>query len=205
MNPTPTEPPLGYSGPVAIAMPVQVGDTWVFQSEGGKRYTVQVRAVETTEHGPEITMDAPPWVAAECVGCLFTYDVAGTVIRVTNASGIALIKDQWLVKWRVVDLPLYAGKISEFKAGWLISHIVHRKLHLDIMKNQIRVVGYEKVTVPAGQFDAFKVEWSWTDETHPWSGKGYYWYVGELQTIIKSELGWIENFVLVEYRQARNP
>ena len=53
------------------------------------------------------------------------------------------------------------------------------------------VVAYEKIKVPAGEFDAFKIEAKgfWNNQTTPRSGKMQItnWYAPAAKAIIKSE------------------
>lgn len=52
-----------------------------------------------------------------------------------------------------------------------------------VSTNTIRVVGYEKVTVPAGTFDAFVVQWN-EDVVHmDWHGIYRYWITPEIGVV----------------------
>jgi hypothetical protein len=56
-------------------------------------------------------------------------------------------------------------------------------------KVRVKVVDYEKLTVPAGQFDAFRLELTttWTNDTVPDSGanSATVWYAPAARAIVK--------------------
>lgn len=83
--------------------------------------------------------------------------------------------------------PLEAGKTWEFQYNFTNK----AKAAKGRWKLDAKVVAYEKVKVPAGEFDAFKIEYTgfWHNDTKGKSGrlKMTNWYSPALRTIVRNE------------------
>lgn len=88
---------------------------------------------------------------------------------------------------KYLDFPLEVGKKWEFKNKWTNkTRVASGRDQLDIV-----VSGYEKVTVPAGEFDAFKIEAKgfWNNDTSRSNGRTIrtYWFAPAAKAVVKFE------------------
>jgi len=78
-------------------------------------------------------------------------------------------------------------------AKWTSKHKwVNHELNCNgVEESTAKVVSYEKVRVPAGEFDAFKLNWegNWVDNSCGGSGKTdmTYWYAPAARVVVKSD------------------
>jgi hypothetical protein len=89
---------------------------------------------------------------------------------------------------RFVDYPVEVGKKWEFK--WAFTgKASNAKVRWQV---EAEVTAYEKVKVPAGEFDAFKIEYKgyWNNDTTRSNGRlrQTSWYAPVVKTIVKTEL-----------------
>lgn len=86
--------------------------------------------------------------------------------------------------FRAISFPLEVGKTWTFSDRWVMFGLPYR----GSQKGNVTVVGYEKVRVPTGEFDAFEVQWTtdWTSEARA-SGRnaGTYWYAPTARAPVK--------------------
>jgi len=84
------------------------------------------------------------------------------------------------------SFPLEVGK------QWTATHnfVNHENGDTGSEKTTVKVVSYEKVRVPAGEFDAFKLEWKsrWTDKANATgTTEMTYWYAPAVRAVVKSD------------------
>jgi len=91
---------------------------------------------------------------------------------------------------RLLSFPLEVGKQWSYGNDYVLDDITWG--HLD-GHNEVRVavLGYEKVRVPAGEFDAFKLEakgnWVSPQASIPGESAVTYWYAPVVRAIVKKE------------------
>ena len=92
---------------------------------------------------------------------------------------------------RGLSFPLQVGKQWEAANEW-VSHIDNEASGTE--KLTVTVVGYERVRVRAGEFDAFKLKWksNWWDKTNnnPGTTESTYWYAPAARTVV-----WLDELV----------
>ena len=87
---------------------------------------------------------------------------------------------------RALSFPLEVGKQWKATNQW----VNHEAPYHGSEQLKVRVVGYAKVKVPAGEFDAFKLRWdsSWMDNTGgTGTTEGTYWYAPAVRGVVKLE------------------
>jgi len=156
------EPPGVASAARAERPDVKVGDEWKFACGWHNERLWVVTSVDQT--GIKATENGKP--------LLLTPD-----LNVLESPRRKDTDNQWL------SFPLEVGKQWTADNNWQMCEFSGPE------KVQVKVVDYEKVTVPAGQFDAFRLEitTSWTNETVRDSGanSGTYWYAPAARAIVK--------------------
>ena len=103
----------------------------------------------------------------------------------------------------VLSFPLEIGKKWSYKFGYANKQNGSKgRLQVDAT-----VVAFEKVKVPAGEFDTFKIEYKgfWNNDTRGWNGaiRNMGWYAPAARAFVKFESadGFNDNIrVLVEYQ-----
>jgi len=166
---------VGQGGaPRAEAPTVKVGDRWrveqtdrrtaAKESELDRRVTVVTESrIEGLENGDKF---------------VWTSELNSLESPTTSISGDA----------KTLSFPLEVGKKWEYKFNWV------NKLNPNKGRQQIsaHVVAYEKVKVPAGEFDAFKIEYAgfWNNDANNRSGrlKNTGWYAPAARSFVKFEL-----------------
>ena len=91
---------------------------------------------------------------------------------------------------RRLSFPLEVGKQWEFTNKWL-DHTSNPPDAAGSENAKVKVVSYEKVRVPAGEFDTFALKWnsSWNNSMGGTGMSDYtYWYAPAARAIIKSNL-----------------
>lgn len=147
-TPLPQTPPAGIPASVA-APPVRVGDNWTYQlhdgytriSKGTYRYTVT--AIEPRRMSVQVTHDGEPAGTQ-----MFTRDWNWLEKPMTNLQNF-----RYSPPYAVLPFPLEAGKTWQA--------YVQATDPATGKTNRVRidgdVLGWERVKVPAGEFDALKV------------------------------------------------
>jgi len=84
------------------------------------------------------------------------------------------------------SFPLEVGK------QWTAKHnfVNHENGGSGTERTTVKVVSYEKVRVPAGEFDAFKLKWdsTWTDKSNAiGTTQMTYWYAPAARNVVKSD------------------
>lgn len=88
--------------------------------------------------------------------------------------------------YRPLSFPLEVGKQWNGTDQW-VNHEMNGK---GSEKFTVKVVSYEKVRVPAGEFDAFKLKWesTWTDAyNNTGTTESTYWYAPAARAVVKSD------------------
>ena len=90
----------------------------------------------------------------------------------------------------MLSFPLEVGKQWSFVNDYVFNDPIFGTLQ-GRSKNSVAVLGYEKVRVPAGEFDAFKLELkgTWVSPNNPAGGEGdfTYWYAPAVRAVVKKE------------------
>jgi hypothetical protein len=144
-----------------IAAPVwNVGDEWTFKHVQRGVYTVKVIAIEKNTI---VTTQSDMGFKEYRDGNFTINKIEGDVTeRLATGS-------------KLLDFPLFVGKSWNYP-------IYHRTFRGEAA---IRVVGYEKLTPPAGSYDTFKLEGKWFDQNRRSMGTFQYWYAPSVKQIIK--------------------
>ena len=97
---------------------------------------------------------------------------------------------------RLLSFPLELGKQWHCTDEFL-SKFIGKEAR---MNWSVAVVGYEKVRVPAGEFDAFKLEarGSWISGSHTGEESRTYWYALAARGVVKSEIQDTSGFTTTE-------
>ena len=87
---------------------------------------------------------------------------------------------------RLLNFPLEVGKQWHCTDN-ILSKFIGKEVRTDW---SLAVVGYEKVRVPAGEFDAFKLEakGSWISGSKTGEESRRYWYAPATRAVVKSEI-----------------
>ena len=108
---------------------------------------------------------------------------------------------------RLLSFPLEVGKQWSEVDDYVFNDPIFGTLQ-GRSKDSIAVVGYEKMRVPAGEFDAFKLELkgNWVSPNNPNGGESdiTYWYAPAVRAIVKKEerVTYMPTYIteLVEYQ-----
>jgi len=154
---------------------VKVGDRWVFvkRSTAGEKWlewawvvtTVSPTRIEGTENGKPLAL--------------------------TPDLGIIESPQEKNSDDRSLSFPLEVGKQWSFVDDYVVYDQFFGPLR-GRGNSSVAVLGYEKVRVPAGEFDAFKLELkgTWVSPNNPNGGESdfTYWYVPAVRAIVKKEV-----------------
>ena len=175
--------------PRAEAPAVKVGDRWkVEQTDrrtGAKESEFDRRVTAVTESRIEGVENDGKFI--------WTSELNGLESSTASISGDA----------KGLSFPLEIGKKWEYKFSFV------NKLTAGKGRHQLsaHVVAYEKVKVPAGEFDAFKIEYAgfWNNDTNGRSGrlKNTAWYAPAARSVVKFELDddynkWVRQLVEIQ-------
>ena len=159
--------------PRAEAPTVKVGDRWkVEQTDrrtGAKESEFDRRVTSVSESRIEGTENDGKFG--------WTSELNGLESSTVTISGDA----------KTLSFPLEVGKKWEYKFSYV------NKVNAGKGRQQLsaHVVAYEKVKVPAGEFDAFKIEYSgfWNNDTNGRSGrlKNTGWYAPAARSVVRFE------------------
>lgn len=165
-----TEPPA--SGPTAERPNLRPGDTWVYKRARGDEYSTRVVQVDSSGSVNESTTHP---------GAKFYRDIHGMVTRIEGALSEGSPKN--LIGWKFLDFPLAPGKKFKYHVEGATAPFAM----------EIKITKWEKVSVPAGTFDALRIDACYFNETSRWYGCGQeWWYAPEVKTFIKrrTPAGW---------------
>ncbi|HXY05207.1 MAG TPA: hypothetical protein VEI05_01555 [Burkholderiaceae bacterium] len=164
---------------------IKVGDKWVFACTYGFMKGDAVTVVTSVDQaGIKATTNGEPVV-------------------MTPELNVLESPEQTSSDPRRLSFPLEVGKHWSVKQ----TYVWHEPNAKGSEKLDVSVVGYEKVHVRAGEFDAFKLKWTsqWANDQHNSGTTDYtYWYAPAARYLVKSELSrhWEpdRNCELVEYQ-----
>lgn len=156
-----------------------VGDKWKYRADNGMEWTAEIIGDEKDVYIERFVIPGGikkgEWVRHFEKGsmhCVKTFR-DGRIDREENNR----------VK-KIYDFPLYAGKKWSYRFDVFSGTMTHDLLI------ELKIVGFEEVEVPAGKFNAFKVETKDTVTTGSGtghSGTSYYWYSPDVKSMIKVE------------------
>lgn len=152
---------------------VKVGDRWRFEvhlGQGPSTFKTRDRVRVITSVTPErveLTDDDGKVVLTPDLNDVDTPSVKHSNMKLLSFP-IEVGK-----QWRFTDNVLHKAFGSEVSANW-----------------RVAVVAYEKVRVPAGEFDAFKLEAkrSWIAGSVAGTDSSVYWYAPAARAVVKSEV-----------------
>lgn len=171
--------PANYSGPVADVPLVKAGQTWTYVISDGRDYTVTMFEV-SPDNKTLLTSAFPNY--PDCNKCRTRMDRNGEILEVLGENGKPLREYDYAKGWKPLSFPIYVGKKWKFRADWLVGNRV-----VSYYSNR-KVAAFERVTMPAGTFDAFRIEEYLT--TSDWSGSATYWYAPEVGVVVKNTTSW---------------
>lgn len=168
----------------------KVGDEWKFRSQnlGDKRepvdYTNRIESVSSDDAWASGTNAGGDrwWWQIDAKQAMYSkrFDFSETG---ENKRG-KLARDS-SSDTPLVQHPLEAGKSYKVKAAWVFNGFKHDS------EEKAEVVAFEKVKVPAGEFDAYRIETSgfWNNRGEGWGGRmtKTLWYAPQAKQIVKSE------------------
>lgn len=172
-------PPADYRGQVAERPKLVKGDSWEYKQKGGHTVTHTFIKEEGGQLFFEENEDGSILIEAR------TPDL--NIVKRTTRDGF--VEEEVTPSRGSMSFPLWAGK------KWTYTYTTTRREQkgspgeLAEFDANVRVVGYEQVTVPAGTFGAFKIE-----ETRYKRGKKRglgkdrtVWYCPEIKRVVKTE------------------
>jgi hypothetical protein len=150
---------------VVDAEALKAGDKWVYKRASGGEYEVSVTDVVAGEYVTEVS---------SLPGVKLYRDQNWTVTRIEGKLERGDPRN--FVGWRWLDVPMGPGKKFSYKTDSSFGPV-----------DVDAVVGkWEKVTVPAGTFDALRIEGCWRNRDKSWAPCGQLrWYSPEVGTFIK--------------------
>jgi len=162
---------------------VKVGDRWRFEVRLG----IGPSAVKTNGLARVITSVTPAGIER------MDNDRKVVLTPDLNAIDTPYVKHSDL---RLLSFPIEAGKQWRFTDDYLI-----KAFSAEGRENwSVAVVGYEKVRVPAGEFDAFKLEakGNWMTGSKTGTDTWTYWYAPAARAVVKSEVQDTSGFTATE-------
>ncbi len=162
-----------------------VGDSWRYSNDIEETVREVHRQGYTVEYRGSSRFK-------DCVHALHEKDANGTVTAVLDLSGHEISDCDHFKGWRKLDFPLSIGKKWTFNAED-ISQSLGRMCDT---RNEMEVIAYEPVKVPAGTFDAFKIlhkQQNLCRDTGAWNTR-VYWYAPDAKAIVKTT-GWNSSHV----------
>jgi hypothetical protein len=120
----------------------------------------------------------------DCAHALHEKDAHGTVLAVLGLSGQKVSDCNHFKGWRKLDFPLFIGKTWTFEAEDFSQSLGRMCSY----RNEMEVVAYERVVVPAGSFDAFKIlhkQQNLCRDTGVWNTR-FYWYAPDAKAVVKT-------------------
>jgi len=167
-----TEPPV--SGPAVERPNHRVGDTWVYKRARGDEYSVRVVEVGSSGYVTQSTTHP---------GAKFYRDIHGTITKIEGALAEGSPKN--LVGWKWLDFPMSPGKKFRYRVEGATAPF----------SMEAKVLKWEKISVPAGAFEALRIDACYFNEASRWYGCGQeWWYAPEVRGFIKRRTpgGWAQ-------------
>lgn len=169
----------GCAAPAAVEAPragdkiaevrtLKVGDTWGFRPAVGSEYTIRVVAVSDSGYITEDTRRR---------GVRFHRDHNGVATKLDgDPQALAGVDPRLIVGWKFLDLPMWPGKQFSYRVEGSIAWF----------SMEMKAVKWERVTVPAGSFEALAIDACYLNESSRWYGCGQaWWYAPDVKTFVK--------------------
>ena len=186
---------------------VEAGDAWQRQRDlehlDGANLGGTAQPQEKDTERPNVKVgDRWMFVLRSTAGAKLDYAWVVTTVSPTGIEGtengqpLALTPDLNIIKSpqeknsddRGLSFPLEVGKQWSYDNDYLLNDMTFGTLQ-GHYKASIAVLGYEKVRVPAGEFDAFKLEaqCKWVTSQAPFPGVTHvtYWYAPAVRAVVK--------------------
>jgi len=150
---------------VVDAESLKAGDKWVYKRASGGEYEVSVTEVVADEFVTEVS---------SLPGVKLYRDRNWTVTRIEGKLERGDPRN--FIGWKWLDFPMEPGKKFSYRTDSSFGPV-----EVDV------VVGkWEKVTVPAGTFDALRIEGCWRNRDKSWAPCGQAsWYSPQVGAFIK--------------------
>lgn len=182
----PATAPAAEAGKTAAEAPTfSVGDSWEYQRADGSRDTIRV--VELLPDGGSVTVrDSEPKTRFVRDKHLVNRRIEG------EFSG----DPRRYLGWKFIDFPMVPGKKLSYSIQGSVAPFAM----------EVRGVKWEKVTVPAGSFEAIKIDACYNNMTSRWYGCGQtYWYSPQAKAFIKRRTpgGWAQALLATDYELVR--
>jgi len=144
---------------------LKAGDKWVYKRASGGEYEVSVTDVRADEYVTAVS---------SLPGVKFYRDRNWTVTRIEGKLERGDPRN--FIGWKWLDFPMGPGKKFPYQTDSSFGQV-----------NVDAVVGkWERVTVPAGTFDALPIEGCWRNKDSIWAPCGQVsWYSPEVGNFIK--------------------
>jgi hypothetical protein len=147
---------------------VKLGDTWTFRQAIGTEYTV--KAVEVSDAGYVLENTLRPGVRT----LVDRYGVATKLDG--DPQALKDVNSRLILGWKFIDFPMWPGKNFSYRVEGSVAWF----------SIDVKGVKWEKVTVPAGAFEALRIEACYLNESSRWYGCGMtFWYAPEAKTFVK--------------------
>jgi hypothetical protein len=173
--------------PASIPAPdIQVGDSWTYDSIDGyknvREFTIESRAAEVG--ADRIVFEWKRTDERASGSWIVNRDLDWIERRSTSGSNVA---DPF---YPSLSFPLSVGKKWSQKVKFVARYEQEKTVEADL---EGRVIGWEKVTVPAGTFDALKIEVSGPYKGYSgnfnWKGlmRDVIWYAPEVKRPVRTQ------------------
>ena len=144
---------------------LKVGDSWLYKRARGDEFTTRVIEVSPLGYVTESTTFP---------GAKLYRDLHGTITKIEGA--LAEVSPKSLVGWKWLDFPLFPGKKFKYQAEGATAPF----------SMEVKVVKWEKISVPAGAYEALRIDACYFNEASRWYGCGQeWWYAPEVKGFIK--------------------
>jgi hypothetical protein len=162
------------SGAVRAEVPaVKVGDRWKFETRDRRTGVKESESVRTVTAVTSTQIEGT--------------DNDGKFVSTTELNSIATPTFSFSGDLKYFVFPLEVGKKWDFKYS-LANKVTSATARWQL---EAAVVSYEKVKVPAGEFDTFKIEYKgfWNNNTTGRNGRAVVtnWYAPATRSVVKSE------------------
>lgn len=144
---------------------LKVGDSWLYKRARGDEFITRV-----IEVGPlGFVTDSPTHPGAK-----FYRDLHRTITKIEGTLTEGSPKN--LIGWKWLDFPLSPGKKFKYQVEGATAPF----------SMEVKVVKWEKMSVPAGVFEALRIDGCYFNEASRWYGCGQeWWYAPEVKGFVK--------------------
>ena len=165
---------MAQSGAPRAELPTfKVGDRWKFEQ------TDRRTGIKESEHDLQVTSVSPAQIEGNENGEKFSWSPDLT----PSESAVSTFPEPP----KLFSFPLEVGKKWDYKSSW----VNKKNTGKGRQQMEVIVVGYEKVKVPAGEFDAYKIETKgfWNNDANRRNGsmKVIRWYAPAARASVRIE------------------